>query len=153
MSRRARARSATRAEAQQIRPNQPVIEFEEVEPHSAELANDRTTNECADPNLRTQLRAGVYGSTDPGEKRRVREKPRRACSCAASRDPDIASMSGQIVPKRFGLKYSPKPAIALEYQKPDSGVGGKERKKMNAILCNLYIDHFLQTLCTYICTV
>eukprot|EP00752_Nemacystus_decipiens_P007388 g6607.t1 len=29
-------------------------------------------------------------------------------------------MSGQIVPKRFGLKYSPKPAIALEYQKPDS---------------------------------
>lgn len=38
------------------------------------------------------------------------------------------SMSGQIVPKRFGLKYSPKPAIALEYQKPDSGAGGKERK-------------------------
>lgn len=33
-----------------------------------------------------------------------------------------------IVPKRFGLKYSPKPAIALEYQKPDSGVGGKERE-------------------------
>lgn len=31
-------------------------------------------------------------------------------------------MSGQIVPKRFGLKYSPKPAIALEYQKPDSGM-------------------------------
>ncbi|CBJ31556.1 hypothetical protein Esi_0263_0039 [Ectocarpus siliculosus] len=31
-------------------------------------------------------------------------------------------MSGQIVPKRFGLKYSPKPAIALEYQKPDAGI-------------------------------
>lgn len=30
-------------------------------------------------------------------------------------------MSGHIVPKRFGLKYSPKPAIALEYQKPDAG--------------------------------
>ncbi len=36
-------------------------------------------------------------------------------------DPDSSNMSGQIVPKRFGLKYSPKPAIALEYQKPDSG--------------------------------
>lgn len=36
-------------------------------------------------------------------------------------------MGGQIVPKRFGLKYSPKPAIALEYQKPDSGEGGKQR--------------------------
>lgn len=33
-------------------------------------------------------------------------------------------MSGQIVPKRFGLKYSPKPAIALEYQEPDAGEGG-----------------------------
>ncbi|CAN0105000.1 unnamed protein product, partial [Ectocarpus sp. 12 AP-2014] len=32
------------------------------------------------------------------------------------------NMTGQIVPKRFGLKYSPKPAIALEYQKPDSGI-------------------------------
>ncbi|CAM9737552.1 unnamed protein product [Ectocarpus fasciculatus] len=31
-------------------------------------------------------------------------------------------MSGHIVPKRFGLKYSPKPAIALEYQKPDAGI-------------------------------
>lgn len=32
-----------------------------------------------------------------------------------------------IVPKRFGLKYSPKPALALEYQKPDSGGCGKGR--------------------------
>lgn len=48
-------------------------------------------------------------------------------SCAASRDPAIASMNGQIVPKRFGLKYSPKPAIALEYQKPDSGVVESKR--------------------------
>ncbi|CAM9945113.1 unnamed protein product [Ectocarpus sp. 4 AP-2014] len=31
-------------------------------------------------------------------------------------------MTGEIVPKRFGLKYSPKPAIALEYQKPDAGI-------------------------------
>ncbi|CAM9333707.1 unnamed protein product [Ectocarpus sp. 13 AM-2016] len=31
-------------------------------------------------------------------------------------------MTGQVVPKRFGLKYSPKPAIALEYQKPDGGI-------------------------------
>lgn len=38
-------------------------------------------------------------------------------------------MSGQVVPKRFGLKYSPKPAIALEYQKPDSGAAGKETER------------------------
>lgn len=31
------------------------------------------------------------------------------------------NMSEQIVPKRFGLKYSPKPAIALEYEKANSG--------------------------------
>lgn len=118
MSREPCARNEQRAEAptrQNVKLRAGKFEPGPVAPHSAEKTTRRSST--------THVAALPIGHREPaaGE----RDTTLLCYRVQHPRDPEIASMSGQIVPKRFGLKYAPKPAIALEYQKPDSGVGGK----------------------------
>lgn len=82
--------------------------------------------------------SGVGGSVD------VR---RTSCSSSSGCWISLArSMSEQILPKRFGLKYSPRPMIALEYQRsaPDSGELDSRMNVSSSALGTSSTIHILQ---------